>query len=132
MDLRREGSHNQTRTVSVGVFNVAEAAINDDAIVATLPERTLILSVILRVKAASSTSNARVSIGIGSRTIVHNSPVTTVDDVNRVTPVHPYSATGGDLIIKDGSVQAPAAGDLELEVVVEYIALDTVDGNYIG
>ena len=130
MDVKREGLSNQKRSVSVGVYAPTETAINADAIVGTLPERAVITNVRVVVKSPSTTGAARINVRVGTTALASNVPVTATGVQTVAVPASSaYFPTGGDFIVTDGST-APAAGDLEVDVVVEYIELDLVTGAY--
>lgn len=126
-DIKREGTFNQKREVSVGVYSLTEAQILDDALVATLPERVIVTGVKTNVTAASGTTSSNITVKVGSTAIATNVGVATSGLKTTATPG--YFETGGDLTVVAGST-APAAGDLECEVVVEYIELDRTVGSY--
>lgn len=126
-DLKREELFNQKRSVSVGVFALTEAQILDNAIVATLPPRSVVTRVYTNVTTASSTASASITVKVGSTSVATNVGVATTGVKTTSTPG--YFATGGDISVVAGAT-APAAGDLECEVIVEYTELDKVNGEY--
>lgn len=127
-DLKRKDLFNQQRGVSVGVFALTEAEILDDAVVATLPERCVVTGVKTLVTTASGTASSQITVKVGATSIATNVAVSTTGLKTTTTPG--FFATGGDISVVAGGT-APAAGDLVVEVIVEFIELDRVTGHYI-
>lgn len=126
-NIKREGTFNQKRGVSVGVYTLTEAQILGDALIATLPERVIVTGVKTNVITASGTASSNVTVKVGATSIATNVAVATTG--LKVTATPGYFATGGDVTVVAGSV-APATGSLECEVIVEYIELDRTTGDY--
>ena len=130
-DKKRTGLNNQKRGVSVLVADLAEADIlTTGSIYATLPDNTVIMSVAVLVTTASGTPSSTLDVTYNG-TVVANE--IDVDDtgmkVGTVVEDAAYSATGGDVVVLAGAV-TPAAGTLVGKLVVEYIELDKVTGEY--
>jgi len=130
-DKKRTGLNNQKRGVSVLVADLAEADIlTTGSIYATLPDNTVIMSVAVLVTTASGTVSSTLDVTYNG-TVVANE--IDVDDtgmkVGTVVEDAAYSATGGDVVVLAGAV-TPAAGTLVGKLVVEYIELDKVTGEY--
>lgn len=127
-DLKRNGLNNQRRSMVAGVFPLTEAEILATPIVATLPDRVLVTNVQAIVTTVSTTATATIDVKVGA-TVVANEIAVTTAGVAGGTLAESYFATGGDITVVAGAV-APAAGDLVVEVVVEYLELDSVNGSY--
>ncbi len=130
-DRKRTGLNNQKRAVSVLSAPFVEADIlTTGSTYATLPARSLIISVGILVTTASGTATSTLDV-TANGTVVANE--VDVDDTGwkagTVVEDAAYLATGGDIVVKSGAV-APAAGTLVGELVVEYIELDKVTGEY--
>lgn len=126
-DIKRNGLFNQKRSVCVGVFKPTEAEILAVAQVAVLPERSIVTKVFTNVITASSTALSNLTVRVGGTSIATNVAVATAG--LKSTSVPGYFPTGGELTVIVGSTP-PAAGDLEVEVIVEYIELDKTTGEY--
>jgi len=128
-DISRNGTFNQKRETSIGVFAPTEAEILASDTVATLPERVAVTRVWTNVMTASGTSGAQITVKVGTTSIATNVAVATTGLKTTNTPG--YFATGGAITIVPGTT-APANGALVCEVIVEYVELDRLDGAYIG
>lgn len=119
----------QKRGVSVGVFKLTEAEIvaAGNAVVANLPANSLVISSRVVPTVVSGTASSTISVDVGATTIQTNAAVTALTPVTSTTAF--YFPTGGKIKVKPGTT-APAAGTLEVLVVVEYIELDKVNGEY--
>jgi len=126
-DIKREGKFNQKRSHSIGVYGPSEAQILVGALVATLPERSVVESIKVNVTTASTTAGATLKIDINGVNIadVAIDAAGVIDGAVTET----YYETGGDIEISPGGT-APAAGDFEGEVIVTYVELDRVTGLY--
>ena len=127
----RDGAFHQKRGVSVAVIPFVEAdVLVDGAVYVSMPERSLITRVVSNITAASGTANATLDIVANSVVLVNEMAVaaTGVTDETLVVAAQ-YLATGGELVIKAGAV-TPADGALVGDLVVEYIELDKVSGEY--
>jgi len=147
-DLRRTGLLNQKREGNAGVFPLVEADIivaavaanpaiqqiavpANTAIVANLPARSVITGIRTIVTTASTTAGANISMKVGATVIAANVAVATRGVKVSTPPASSYFPTGGQIAITPGTV-APAAGNLVCEVVVEFIELDKLEGEYLG
>jgi len=147
-DLLRSGLNNQKREVNVAVSQVLAADIATAAIAANtstgqlavaantalvgiLPERILVTNVHANVLAASTVATETVDVSVNG-VVVANEAVVGVVGVAAITAVTPaYFATGGQITIAPGLVP-PTGATMSIEVVIEYIELDKVEGSYIG
>ena len=129
VDITRNGLYNQKRSVSVGVFDLTEAEILAVAGVANLPERCVVTDVKAIVKTVSTTGSSSISVLVGAVDIGNDIAVTVAGVIPEVTVAPKYFPTGGAITVVGGATP-PAAGDLLVEVVVEYIELDKVTGEY--
>lgn len=126
-DIKRNGLFNQKRSICVGVFKPTEAEILAVAAVANLPERSIVTKVFTNVIAASGTAASNLTVRVGATAIATNVAVATTG--LKTTSTVGYFPTGGEITVVAGSTP-PAAGDLEVEVIVEYIELDKRTGEY--
>ncbi|HEC26698.1 MAG TPA: hypothetical protein ENI67_04730 [Gammaproteobacteria bacterium] len=129
VDITRNGTFNQRREASIGVFALVESQILTSDQVATLPERVLVTRVWTNVSVASGTAGAQITVKVGSTSVATNVAVATTG--LKTTTTQGYFATGGALTVVPGTT-APANGALICEVVVEYVELDRLNGSYIG
>ena len=130
-DLKRTGTNNQKRSVSVLSVPLLEADIlTTGSIYATLPARSLILSVTVNVATVSGTASSTVDVSAAG-TVVANEVAVTVAGVivGTVVSAAAYLATGGDIVVLAGST-TPADGAFVGDLVVEYIELDKTNGEY--
>lgn len=130
-DYTRTGLNNQKRNCRFVVAAPSEAEILSagNAIIANLPERVLLTKAYAIVKTASTTGAATLDIKVGATVVANEVPVAALGVGEGVNFVPVYLATGGALTVAGGAV-LPAAGDLVAEIVVEYIELDKVTGEY--
>lgn len=131
-DKTRDDLNFQKKGVCVMVAPLVETEINGDgAIIGVLPERAIITDVILNVTTESGTASATIDVLVGSDVVANEIDVNSAAGaiVGTVVAAQAYRATGGNVIVKDGST-APAAGDLVMEAVVQYIELDKNTGEY--
>lgn len=130
-DYTRSGLNNQKRKASYVVARPTEAEILSagNAIVANLPERSVVLNAYVIVHTASSTASSTLDIKVGATVVANEVPVPATGVKEGVSFVPLYFATGGAVTIAPGAV-APAAGDLDAELVLEYVELDQVTGEY--
>ena len=130
-DKKRDGLNNQKRGVSVLSAPFVETDINGSgSIFATLPPRSLIIAAWVNVKTASGTASATLDITANGSVVANEVAVTTAGSIaGTIVSSAAYLATGGDIVLKDGSV-APANEALVGDLVVEYIELDKTTGEY--
>lgn len=129
MNMTIKNRNAERRAVSVGVFPVTEADIlaSGNAVVANLPKNSLVINTRVIVTTASGTASASITVAVGSTNIAANVAVTSAAVVSNTTAQH--FPSGGAITIKPGTT-APATGSLVATVVVEYIELDKVNGEY--
>lgn len=131
-DKTRDDLNFQKKSVCVMVAPLVETEINGDgAIIGVLPERVIITDVILNVTTKSGTASATIDVLVGSDVVANEIDVNSAAGaiVGTVVAAQAYRATGGNVTVRDGST-APAAGDLVMEAVIEYIELDKNTGEY--
>lgn len=141
-DLTRVGLNNQKREVYVGVGEACPTTANT---IFNLPKNSVVTRAYLEVLTADSTAGAEMQVTVGSTVVADRVGVDTVgtaegkltvtstDGTTTVTGDIPYTtpayfATGGAVGIASGAV-APA-GDGSVRLVVEYIELDKLSGEY--
>jgi len=127
----REDTNFQKKGVCVVSTPILEAdLLVDGSVYAVLPDRSLIVSVLINVTTVSGTANATLDV-LANGTVVADEIAVTVagaiDDA--VVPAAAYLATGGEIVVKAGAV-TPADGALVGDLVVEYIELDKNTGEY--
>ena len=130
-DLRRTGKNNQKRSVSVLSVPLVEADIlTTGSIYATLPARSIILTVEIWVKTVSTTASSTLDV-TANGAVVANEIAVTVAGVIKGTVVTTAAdmETGGDIVVLAGST-TPAAGDFVGELVITYVELDKSNGEY--
>jgi len=134
-DTKRTGLHNQKRGVCVMVSEElgsttteGVAVVSTGSTIATLPDKSMIISVRILVTAASAASDdlavdyagsaLEASILVDALGMITGTPITTAA----------YSATGGDVVVKNGAqvVDTTFRG----RAIIEYIELDKVTGEY--
>ena len=130
-DRKRTGLNNQKRSVSVLSVPFVEADIlTTGSIYATLPPRSLILSVSVLVTTVSGTAVSTVDVEANGVVIANEVAVTVAGNiVGTVVSAAAYLATGGDIEVLAGAV-TPATGSLVGDLVIEYIELDKTNGEY--
>jgi len=129
-NVKRAGTFSQKRGVCIGSYSVNEEQILADGWVATLPEKSIITSVNVNVKTASSTSGANLDIWVDGSVYVPLVPVDAVGVIDMSIPTE-YFENGGYISIDAGSGTGgvpPAAGDLEVDVIIEYIETELTTG----
>jgi len=126
-NLKRQGLFNQKRQVTASIFTLGEADVLGSALVATLPARVVVTSVLTNVLTASGTTSANIKVVAGAKTVASNVAVATAGLKTTNTPQ--YLPTGGDVTISAGTT-APATGSLQVEVIISYIELDKTTGEY--
>jgi len=146
-DLLRTGLNNQKRENSVSVSQVlaadiATAAIAADtstgqravalntALVADLPARSLVTNVLVSVLAASAIAGETVDVSING-VVTGNEMIVGVLGITASAVVPVYFATGGEITIAPGAVP-PTGTTMSIEVIIEFIELDVVEGTYMG
>lgn len=129
----RDDLNAQKKGVSVAVIPFAEADILvDGSVYMVFPDRTLITRVVSRQIVTSTTATSTLDVVANGTVLVNELDCSTSDGAVKdetLVAAAQYLATGGELVIKAGAV-TPAAGDLEGELVVEYIELDKNSGEY--
>ena len=130
-DLKRTGTNNQKRSVSVLSAPLLEADIlTTGSIYATLPARSLIISVTVNVATASGTASATVDVTANGTVVANEVAVTVAGGIaGTLVSAATYLATGGDIVVLAGAV-TPANGAFVGDLVVEYIELDKSNGEY--
>ena len=122
-DLTRDGLNNQRREISVAV---SETVLAEQNTLFNLPKRSLVLGVSAIVTYADSTAGARINVKVGG-TVVATDLIVDAEKVVSASDQF-YFATGGAVRVLSGST-APQ-GDGEFRLVVQYIELDKVNGEY--
>lgn len=130
-DLRRTGLNNQKREPSIAVASLVEAdVLLTGSIYATLPPRSVITAARINVKTASGTAGATLDIVANGVVVANEVPVDAVGAIaGTVSSTAAYLATGGNLEVRAGAV-TPANGAFVGDLIVEYIELDKVNGEY--
>lgn len=126
-DLTRTGLNNQKRGVSVFVSEYMATAVAQDDTLANLPSNIVVQNAYVVVTTASGTATDTVDIKVGS-TVVGNECLVGVLGLGVGTPAPTYFATGGALSVVSGADAPDTAG--VYQVVVEYLELDKVNGEY--
>ena len=146
-DLLRTGLNNQKRENSVAVAQVLAADIATAAIVANpatgqravalntalvadLPARSLVTNVRVNVLTASLVATETVDVSING-VVVGNEMVVGVLGLAAGVVTPAYFATGGEITIAPGLVP-PTGTVMSIEVIIEFIELDVVEGTYMG
>jgi len=146
-DLLRTGLNNQKREVNVAVSQVLAADIAtamipanpatgqlavaaNTALVGILPERVIVTNVHVNTLVASAGAAETVDVLVNG-VVVANENVVGVLGIGTPAIARSYFATGGQITVVPGAVP-PVGTTMSIEVVVEYIELDTVEGSYIG
>ena len=130
-DKRRTGVNNQKRSVSVLSVPLVEADIlTTGSIYATLPARSLILSVSVNVVTVSGTASSTVDVEANGAVVANEVAVTVAGNiVGTVVSAAAYLATGGNIEVLAGAV-TPEDGAFVGDLVIEYIELDKTNGEY--
>lgn len=137
-DTKRVGLNNQKRSVSVmvseqlasaaGSSGIPLAVVTDGSTVATLPDKSLITGVVLMVSAASDTSDT-IDVTYAGNVIANEIEAdATGANVGTLVDTATYSATGGDIVVKNGS--QPVDTTFRGRLIVTYVELDKVTGEY--
>lgn len=137
-DAKRKGLNNQRRGVdvvvtellasSVGTSGIPMAVASDGSTVATLPPKSLIVGVEAVVTVASASSDT-IDVTYGGNVVCNEISVDALGGVvGTVVETAAYSATGGDIVVKDGSQATDA--NFRGRVIVRYVELDRVTGMY--
>lgn len=127
----RDSNFHQKKAVQVAVIQIAEADILvDGSVYVNLPERTMINRVTSNVTTASTTASSTLDVVANGVVLVNELAVAAanIGDETLIAAAR-YLATGGELVVKAGAT-TPAAGDLVMELIVEYIELDKNCGEY--
>ena len=133
-DLKRTGLNNQKRGVCVAVLPFVEADILlTGSIYASLPSYVVVQAVNFLFTTVSGTVTPDISVTINGTAVVTNVDCGSVSGVGliRGTPAKTasYFASGGDVVILAGTT-TPADGALVGSLIVEYVELDKVTGEY--
>ena len=130
-DKTRDDNNFQKRGVCVFTAPLAEADIlSTGSSYGNLPERVVVISAAVLVTTVSATATATVDIKVGSTVVANEVAVTAAGFIaGTMVAANQYFATGGMITVLAGAV-TPAAGDLVGELVIEYIELDKVTGEY--
>ena len=128
-DLKRTGLHNQKRGVSVAVADIVDADVQAaGSTLFTLPANVMVTALTVLVITAASAGTVDIAFNgteIGSEVVV-----STVGAIIEVpVPAAAYSATGGDILVDEGAV-AITGGTFVGKLIVEYIELNKVTGEY--
>jgi len=127
VDLRREGNNNRFREIEVVV---SEAHATVDQTTATLPVcGYAVTNARLDVIKADSTSGATMDVKVNGTVVNDEVPVDSTG-FNTGTLKPAVFNTGGDITIEAGST-APA-GDGIIRLVLEVVAMDAREGDYIS
>ena len=129
-DIKREGLNNQKRGVCVMVSDLlADADIASlGSTIATLPAESVIISATVVTTVATASGGVALDYnGAAIEALILGTTVRALPGtlINTAT----YSATGGDIVVKDGSTP-PGDTAWEGYIVIEYIELDKVTGEY--
>lgn len=153
-DLRRSALNNQKREPVVGVFPVlgsqvvtlavaavpatpatatapaqpAVLALPAGAWVADLPPRVLVTNVQAVTKVVAANALANINVKVGLVNIATNMVVGPLG--SRGIATSGYFPVGGQLTITSGTVAPSALADIE--VLVSYVELDVLSGEYIS
>jgi len=139
-DTKRTGLQNQKRGVCVAVSEllasaadstavpVEVAVVSDGSTICTLPDKSLVVRITLIVTAASAASDT-IDINYAGSEIGSEIACDVLGAIVDVpTSANAYSATGGDIVVKNGS--QPVDTTFRGRVVIEYVELDKVTGEY--
>ena len=124
-DTRTDG-FNQKKGVSVFVGDVVEADIVAGTTLMNLPAGSYVTKAFIDVTTVSTTATSTVDLKVGS-TVIANECAATAAGYAAGTNAPAKFATGGAVTAVVGAV-APAAGDLECTIYVEYVEYDKVTG----
>lgn len=130
-DKTRDDNNFQKRGVSVFTAPFVEADIlTTGSVFGKLPERAVITYAGILVTTVSGTVLSTLDVQVGSTVVANEVAVTAAGMIDgTLVAANRYFATGGDITVLAGAV-SPAAGDLVGELVIEYIELDKVTGEY--
>jgi hypothetical protein len=129
-DIRREGLNNQKRGICVMVSDLlADADIaSTGSTIATLPAQSVIIAA--RVMTTVVTASGGVALDYNGSAIEAAIVCTALGPLaGTVIGTAAYSATGGDIVVKDGGT-APGDTAWEGYIIIEYIELGKVTGEY--
>jgi hypothetical protein len=130
-DRTRTGLNMQKRGLSVFHANLVEADIlTTGSTYGTLPQRVVVQSASILVTTVSTTATSTLDIKVGSTVVANEVAVTAAGMIDgTMVAANQYHATGGVITVLAGAV-TPAAGDFVGELIIEYIELDKVTGEY--
>ena len=128
----RAGAIAQKKGVCIAVIPFVEADILvDGSVYVELPRRSAIIRIATNTIVTSGTALSAITVVANNNAVAINIQVHTFvgirDEV--LEDSARYLETGGELVIKAGSVP-PATGSLVGELIVEYIELDKNTGEY--
>ncbi len=127
----REGEVAQKKGVCVCSIPFVEAdVLVDGSVYAQIPERSLITRVVSNITTASGTGSATLDLQANGVVLVNEMAVSSTGVTEEtLAPAAQYLATGGELVLLAGGT-TPAAGDLEGDILIEYIEMDKNTGEY--
>jgi hypothetical protein len=130
-DIKREGLNNQKRGICVMVSDlIGEADLGAaGSTIATLPDNSTIISASLLNLVVSGTAGDNLALDYNGSAIEADIDVQTLGIIpGTVVGTAAHSDTGGDVVVKDGTQMTGTAWSGY--VIVEYIELDKVTGEY--
>lgn len=116
---------NQKKGVSVFVGDITEADVVAGTVLCNLPPDIYITKAFLDITTVSTTASSTIDLQVGA-VVIANEIAATSGGYSLGTNV-PAKFSGGALSAVVGAV-APAAGDLECTVYVEYIEYNKTNG----
>jgi hypothetical protein len=126
-DLKREGLNNQKRISCSNVSEVMATSATIDDVIFTLPANSYVKAAGIIVTTISGEVTDTIDIKVGD-TVVANEVVTGALGIQAGTQAPAYFPTGGDVSVVAGADAPNDAG--RFRVVVEYLELDKVSGEY--
>lgn len=126
MATTRSEGFNQKKGVSVFVGDIVEADIVAGTALFNLPDNSYVTKAFIDVTTVSTTATSTVDIQVGT-TVVANECAATSAGYAAGTNAPAKFATGGAVTAVVGAV-APAAGDLECTLYVEYVEYTKTNG----
>jgi len=128
-DIQREGTFAQKRGVCVGAFHIDEELLlggDPTSVVATLPARSIVSSVRVNVSSPSTTVGAAIAVTING--VAMGTALVDAEGVIDLSVAPEYFETGGAIEIE--ATAPPGAGDMVIDLVIQYIELDLTTGCY--
>ena len=129
-DRTRKGLNNQKRSICVAVSEELDSALvlTDGSLFANLPDKALIVGVYLVVTVASASSDT-LDLAYNGSVVANEIAADALGKADgTITGTAAYSATGGELIIRNGA--QPVDATFRGRIVVEYVELDMTEGSY--